>query len=113
MPFSGKLIYVGPYQYKTVGGNSSTIQSYATYSPLTREQFSDALSKGFELMDYRLRRINPNEKEKYRGKCLVSRKDPHGKGVIWYIVKPVKIKGVDRLIRTWKEEADSKTGNRK
>ena len=51
--FGGKkLIYCGTYRYVTTNGATKTIRSYMVYTPLTREQFADALAKGFKLTDH-------------------------------------------------------------
>ncbi len=50
--FGGKLIHVGGHEYITPKGDSATMQSFRLYTPLTREQFIDALAKGFRLYRY-------------------------------------------------------------
>jgi len=49
------LIYIGPINYVTVMGAPETVQGYRMHRPLTREQFVDAIHKGFELVRYRKR----------------------------------------------------------
>lgn len=47
--FTAQLVCIGTYR----SGDGSTIPSYAVYTPLTKEQFADALAKGFRLVSYR------------------------------------------------------------
>ena len=54
LPMRLKLVYVGTYRYKAVSGAGKTIQDYAVYEKLTKEQFAEALAKGFKLVGYRL-----------------------------------------------------------
>lgn len=51
--FKAKLVSIGTYRYTAVTGAASTVASYAVYTPLTKEQFADALAKGFQLVSYR------------------------------------------------------------
>ena len=53
------VVYIGPYQYRTTQGGTHTVRSYELYRPLTKEQFADALAKGFKLHRYRLKPIRP------------------------------------------------------
>jgi hypothetical protein len=46
--YDARLVCVGTYKY-----GSRTVPSYAIHTPLTKEQFADALAKGFMLADYR------------------------------------------------------------
>jgi hypothetical protein len=48
-----QLVCVGTYRYGTTLGAAKTVPSYAVCMPITREQFAEALSGGFKLMNYR------------------------------------------------------------
>ena len=48
-----KVVYIGTYHYKTVTGAGATIPSLAVHTPLTQEQFAEALAGGLELVSYR------------------------------------------------------------
>ena len=43
------VIYVGTYSYISTIGSRKTIKSYMIHEPLTKDQFKDALTKGFDL----------------------------------------------------------------
>ena len=43
------LVYRGLYNYRTPLGGSNTVGSYEIFPPMTREQFADALAKGFTI----------------------------------------------------------------
>jgi len=49
--FGGKLLHTGAFTYGSTDEPMS-MQSYRPYTPLTREQFADALAKGFRLFRY-------------------------------------------------------------
>jgi hypothetical protein len=53
-PYTGKLVCVGTYKYAGGLGTQNTIQSFKIWQPepLTREQFAEAISSGFELVEY-------------------------------------------------------------
>lgn len=53
--FNGYLICVGTFEYTTALGAKKMVQSFEAYRPeaLTREQFAEAISSGFELIDYK------------------------------------------------------------
>jgi hypothetical protein len=53
-PYTGKLVCVGTYKYTGGLGTQNTIQSFKVWQPdpLTKEQFAEAISSGFELVDY-------------------------------------------------------------
>jgi hypothetical protein len=53
-PEKTDLIYAGTHMYRTPSGATNTVQSFAVYKPLTPEQFVDALSSGFVLVEHRL-----------------------------------------------------------
>lgn len=46
-------VCLGTYSYVTAAGARATIQSYGPHRPLTREEFRQALAKGFVLNHYR------------------------------------------------------------
>lgn len=46
--FKARLVYTGTYSY-----SGRTIASYTIYGPLSKEQFADALAKGFKLVRYK------------------------------------------------------------
>jgi len=50
----GYLISTGTYEYTTALGAKKTVQSFVLYQhqQLTREQFADAITSGFKLVDY-------------------------------------------------------------
>ena len=47
-----RLVCVGKYRYVSNGG-IRTVPSYESYSPITKEQFVDAINQGFLLVSYR------------------------------------------------------------
>lgn len=51
----GYLISTGTYEYTTALGAKKTVQSFVLYQhqQLTREQFADAITSGFKLVDYK------------------------------------------------------------
>ncbi len=53
-PYTGKLICVGTYKYTAAFDAQKTVQSFKVWQPkpLTREQFAEAISSGFELVNY-------------------------------------------------------------
>jgi hypothetical protein len=51
--FNAKLVCIGTYHYKTVLGAGSTVPSYTVHTPLTKEQFAEALAGGLQLVSYR------------------------------------------------------------
>ena len=51
--FRAKLVCIGTYNYGNVAGGGSTIPSYAVHTPLTREQFTEAIAGSFQLVSYR------------------------------------------------------------
>jgi hypothetical protein len=57
-----ELVYVGNYTYKTAT-RINTVQSFVAYQPLTREQFADALTKGLELVTYKLVQIDYEKRQ--------------------------------------------------
>lgn len=44
---SRMLIYTGTYRYVTITGGRATVRSFTPCKPLTKDQFADAVSKGF------------------------------------------------------------------
>ena len=53
-PYTGKLVCVGTYTYTGGLGHKNTVQSFKVWQtePLTKEQFAEAISSGFDLVDY-------------------------------------------------------------
>jgi len=52
--FQEGIVKIGTYRYETVAGSVKTIPSYYVHGSLPRvskEQFADALAKGFKLVD--------------------------------------------------------------
>lgn len=47
--YNGCLVSAGTFEYTDISGAKRTIQSFAVYEPLTREQFADAINSGFIL----------------------------------------------------------------
>jgi cell division protein FtsB len=52
-PFQAKIVCIGTYHYVTVTGAGATITSCAVHTPLTKEQFAEALAGGLQLVSYR------------------------------------------------------------
>jgi hypothetical protein len=50
--FQGITVYVGPYKYKSTTGAERTVRGYQICTLVTKEQFIEALSSGFELYEY-------------------------------------------------------------
>lgn len=46
---TGTIVCVGTYQYASAGNSERTVTSYEVLKPISREQFSNALAKGFIL----------------------------------------------------------------
>jgi hypothetical protein len=51
--FEAGLVLIGPYHYGAVTGGGAAIPSYAVLTPLTKEQFAEALAGGLQLVFYR------------------------------------------------------------
>jgi hypothetical protein len=57
------LLHVGTYQYQDLLGATRTVSSYVLCKPLTKEQFADALAKGFKLTEYKNERGKITERK--------------------------------------------------
>jgi len=49
-----KLVFVGTFKYTAAGGAAKTVPSYVVYTPLTEDQFAEAIRAGLKLVSYKL-----------------------------------------------------------
>ncbi len=79
--FKAGLVRNGTYSYRSTQGARKTIESYVVYKPLSKQQFADALAKGFVLTKLRLVRVNLHKKKSNWAKGVVLKKGKYYKVV--------------------------------